>query len=89
MKRLIKCLVGLGVALVIAEPSFGCEANHGYTKTTQLIKESNLSAERKTTLMQVILGSKAHHDQYTAEGDFAKMREAVQELVQVRYELEQ
>ena len=89
MKRLITAFYGLTLAIIFTHPSYGCEANHGYTKTAQLVQKSSLSSKRKNALIKEISESKSNHDLYTMENNYAKMHKSVQKLLDIRHELEQ
>ena len=87
MKSRLASLMVFASLLVYAGPSYGCGADHGYTKTTAALSQSILTAERKDALMLVLIKSQSDHDKYTVSGDYTRMSDAVQELATINHEL--
>ena len=72
---------------VYAGQSYGCDADHGYTKTTAALSQSILTVGRKDALMQVLIKSQSDHDKYTVSGDYTRMSDAVKELAAINRKL--
>ena len=89
MKTSIASFASLTFAIVFSHPSLGCNADHGYRKTAQLVEQSIISSQEKLELMRVISNSKSEHDRYTAENNNLEMKKSVQKLLKIRYELKQ
>ena len=87
MKSRLASLMIFASLLVYAEQSYGCDADHGYTKTTAALSQSILTAERKGALIQILIKSQSDHDKYTVSGDYTRMSDALQELAAVIHEL--
>ena len=87
MKSRLASLMIFASLLVYAGQSYGCDADHGYTKTTAAISQSILTAERKDALMQILIKSQSDHDKYTVSADYTRMSDAVQELAAINHEL--
>ena len=87
MKSRLASLMILASLLVYAGQSYGCDADHGYTKTTAALSQSILTVERKDALMQVLIKSQSDHDKYTVSGDYTRMSDAVKELAAINREL--
>ena len=87
MKSRLACLMIFASLLVYAGQSYGCDADHGYSKTTAALSQSVLTAERKDALMQILSKSQLDHDKYTVSGDYTRMSDAVQELAAINHEL--
>lgn len=87
MKRLIAGFAAFALAGAVAAPAWACSGEHGYKKTAQILEQSIVTAEKKAVLMQVITQNQADHDKYTAEGDYAKMYEAIQKLDDVKSQI--
>ena len=83
-------LIGFGIialSTAMTASAYACQGAHGYTKTAMMIEQSTLSTTRKAALMRVVTQSKADHDASTAQGDYAKMHDAVQQLATVKEQL--
>ena len=87
MKSCLASLMIFASLLVYAGQSYGCDADHGYSKTTAALSQSVLTAERKDALMQILSKSQLDHDKYTVSGDYTRMSDAVQELAAINHEL--
>ena len=71
-------------SFVVAKPLLACGKEHGYTKTVEMLEQSNIPMEEITKLKQRIARSKADHHKYTKNGNYVKMNQAVRELASVK-----